>query len=132
MADLSITAANVERASGSIQHATATVAITAGQVISVATAGTAVLGTNASDQSANTTGIALNEAAANQPISYLAVGQLDVGATLTIGELYVASAAGAISPVGDHASADYLTVLGQADATDNLILDINTTGIAKT
>lgn len=58
--------------------------------------------------------------------------QIDLGATLTVGETYVVSTnKGAIAPIGDLASGDYVTHLGVASAADTLDFVINASGTAK-
>ena len=81
---------------------------------------------------ANCEGIALNAAEDGQPLTILTSGDLDPGATLTVGETYVVSTtAGGIAPFGDLSSTNYVTVLGVADAAGNLAVDIQVSGIQK-
>ncbi len=131
MTDLSVTAADVQAASGAdIRRATAGAAIAAGEPIYIdPTDSLAKLAANTSQTLANCVGIALHAADAGQPVTYIAEGNLDVGATLTVGELYILSAAGAISPVGDAESNDWMTYLGIATAADNLRLNIQAGGV---
>lgn len=59
-------------------------------------------------------------------------GSIDLGATLTVGEVYVVSTnKGKIAPLSDLTTGDYVTILGVASATDNLLLNINASGVAK-
>lgn len=116
MADLTITAASVAKTAGTIQNGTAGATITAGQSLYLdSSAGTLKL-LDADDTAATATfaGIALNGGATGQPISYLAPGgTINPGATVTVGEIYVASGtAGGIAPEGDLATGDYVTIIG--------------------
>jgi hypothetical protein len=74
-------------------------------------------------------GIALNAASDGQPLSYLGKGSINLGATLTIGTIYIVSDDGAIAPSADAASSDFVTVLGIATTAALLDLDINASGI---
>jgi hypothetical protein len=82
---------------------------------------------------ANCDGIALTGSSTGQPVTYASVGDIDLGATLTVGETYCVSdaAAGAIVPIGDLGSTDYVTILGVATTASNLKLDILNSGTAK-
>lgn len=63
-------------------------------------------------------GIATHAALAGQPILYLPVGAITIGATLTLGTVYVVSAtAGKICPVADLVSGNYLTIIGMPSTT---------------
>jgi hypothetical protein len=71
--------------------------------------------------------------AADQDVVYmLAGGDIDVGATLAVGETYIVSrTAGAIAPIGDLLSSDYSTVLGTATATNKLAFRPIVSGVEK-
>lgn len=57
---------------------------------------------------------------------------VNLGATLTVGEIYVVSTnVGAIAPIGDLASGDYVTVLGVATTSALLDLQIVVSNTAK-
>ena len=133
MADLSQTAANVLKSSGSIQNGTAGATITAGMPIYLDAddsnhAKPAEAGDTAAKAAA--VAIALNGASDGQPVSYLAAGSINLGATLTVGTVYVVSqTAGKICPNADLVSGDMVTVLGIATTTALLSLDINASGI---
>ena len=132
MADLSPTAADVLKATGStVRTGTAGAAIDAGQVLYTASS-EMVLAQADTSTKATAVGIALNDAAEDQPITYLVSGGIDVGCTLTVGQVYVVSdnAAGAIAPYGDLASEDYVTILGVATTAANLQVDINVNTVA--
>ena len=78
-------------------------------------------------------GIALNNAAANQPLSYQRTGRIKLGATLTDGETYGVSAdtAGKIFPLSDYTTGDYPVILGIAEDDEYLQLTIIEAGVAK-
>lgn len=78
-------------------------------------------------------GIVLTPGATGETVVIAPTGTtIDVGATLTVGETYVVSAtAGAIAPIGDLTTGDYVTILGVAKAAGKLVLDINATGTPK-
>jgi hypothetical protein len=59
-------------------------------------------------------------------------GNVDVGATLAVGETYcVSNAFGAICPVADVGSTEFPTILGVASTASNLKLKPSTAGVAK-
>ncbi len=132
MVDIVITPANVSRVDGAIQRKNAGVAITAGDSIYIDSTDLVQLCVNDNTAvEAKCQGIALNDGAVGQPITYQVGGNLDVGGTLVIGEVYVVGAgAGAIAPVADIAATEFATILGVADATDNLKMGINPSGVA--
>ena len=134
MADITITAANVLKGTAArTVEGTAAVTIAAGQTVYL---DSSVNTYKLADNSASTTdlvaGIALHSSVANQPIVVQASGNIDLGATLTTGETYVLSTtAGGIAPIADLATTEYVTILGVATGTGNLLLAINNTGIQK-
>jgi hypothetical protein len=128
MADLSITAANVAKGTDAVvATGTAGATITAGQTVYLdSSVNQLKLGDADAQARSVVRGIALHGASSGQPIDYQTWGNLDLGATLTVGEIYVQSTtAGGIAPEGDLVSTDYVTVLGIATAADNLRLRIN-------
>lgn len=73
---------------------------------------------------ATTVAISLHAALANQPISFIRAGELDFGAILSIGTIYVISAtAGAIAELADLTTDDYIHLIGVgvSDSTMKLI-----------
>lgn len=135
MADISITAANVVKGSNAVVEAgTAGATITAGQVVykdasdgkyKLADADSATAAAKAPR------GIALNGASNNQPLSILRSGDITIGATLTAGTAYYLSptTAGGICPLADVASGDDVVLLGLAESTSVLGVDIQITGV---
>src|SRR5688572_30418281 len=134
MADISITAANV--ASGAASSGVKTITGRAGGTI---TAGMPVYAdasdngdfkaadNNVSAALANVVGIALHGAADGQPLTIQTEGDINLGATLVVGETYVLSAnAGGIAPIADI-STNYVTGIGIARTAAILQLKINAT-----
>ena len=134
MADLSITAANVEKVSGRVETGTAGIAITAGQSVWVDTNDDNKVKLADADTITEHAlrGVALCDSAADQPVTYLVDGVMDLGATLVVNEVYIVSAtAGGIAPVADLASGDFLGIVGFATATNRLTLHVASSGVAK-
>lgn len=76
-------------------------------------------------------GIALNGASLGQPVTIQTSGDINLGATLAIGEIYALSAtAGAIAPDLDVVSTNFVTHLGTARTAALMQLHINATGVA--
>lgn len=128
MADLSITAANVSPSSNVNPDSsyTAGVSITAGESIYIDSSDSdkaKLAQSDGTEAEADVKGIALNTADAGQPIALAKSGDMDIGATLTVGETYVLSrTAGGVAPIGDLATGDYVTHVGVATAADTLHL----------
>jgi hypothetical protein len=58
--------------------------------------------------------------------------QINLGATLAVGEVYVVSAAlGAIAPIGDLVSTNFVTPIGTAITTSVLAFNPQPSGVAK-
>lgn len=134
MADLVITAANVLAGSGArTKTGTAGEAVTAGQVVALASDRTYML---ADDNSATAAirspkGIALHAAAAGQPLTIIERGPVNIGATLTPGIVYYLSdTPGGICPVADLAAGEYVSPLGIATSASTLALAIQESGVA--
>jgi len=136
MADITVTAASVLAASNAtLGIGTAGEALTAGQPVYKDASDSNKIkacDANASAAASACVGIALHTSANNQPIEYATGGDINLGATLTLGQIYITSAnAGGIAPVSDLATNWYTTVLGVATTTANLRLSINAGGVAK-
>jgi len=133
MVDLIITTADVEKVKGAITvDGVAGIAITAGKSVYVdladgnkiklANAGAALTGVGA--------GIALNDAAPDQPIKYQTGGDLNLGATLVVGERYfISDTDGGIMPSGDLISTNFVSLLGIATTTSNISLARKNSGV---
>jgi len=135
MADLTITAANVVAGSNAvIESGTAGETITAGKPVykSAATKKWILADSNsATAEVRQSTGIALNSAALNQPVSVHKFGDLTMGATLTAGTAYFLSdTPGGICPLADVGSGEYVCQLGLAKSTTVLAVDIQYPGVA--
>lgn len=135
MVDLTITPANVvaganaQRASG-----TAGAAITAGQLIykDSVTGKYLQCDNNAVDVKARKPdGIALNNAALNQPVDLLTSGDITIGAAVTAGTDYFLSTAatGGICPRADVTSGMNVTLIGIAKSTTVIAVDIQAPGV---
>ena len=136
MANLSQTAGNVAVGASS----TVTVTLAAGETI---TQGQPVYqkssdllyykaDANASLEAAGSSYIALTPASASGYFVAVKSGLMNLGATLTVGTTYVVSAtAGAICPIVDLTTGDYVTILGTASTSALLSVDITATGIVK-
>ena len=131
MADLSITAANVVKGAGSTTRSgtCGTAAITAGDAL-YTLSGALELADTATAVTAACVGIALCDAAAGQPVVYLAAGLIDPGAIVAIGTYYALSAtAGNIAPIADCAAGDFVTGLGFGTAADEITVAINASNV---
>jgi hypothetical protein len=136
MAALSQTAANVLKTAGTSQSVGVSGGtITAGMPIYIDAADSNAIKACRANAAgtANCDGIALTGSSAGQPLVYCTIGNINLGATLAVGQTYCVSdaVAGEIVPHGDLASADYVTILGVASTTSNLILDILNSATAK-
>jgi hypothetical protein len=128
MADLSQTATSVvglgERLTGTLGGTVA-----AGNAVRRQAAGTWVVSTNASAAGSQVDGIALSGGAVGQPFTYQKAGNINLGATLAAGAIYVLSVDGAISAVNDVATGDYVTVLGVGLSTSLMKMGIIVGGV---
>lgn len=135
MADLVITATSVVAGVGAkTTEGTAGEAITAGQVVYYdSTARTYKLADCNSGTAAARipAGIALNGAAANQPVEIVTEGPVTIGATVTAGVGYYLSAtAGGICPVADLTTGCYPSFLGFATSASVLNVEIVQAGVS--
>jgi hypothetical protein len=123
MADLSVTAANVR---GYGQHITGTLGgtVTAGQPVRKQADGTFIAATDASLAGSQVEGIALTGGGSGQPFIYQKGGNINPGATVAVGKVYVLSTSGGIAPVDDIASSEYITVIGVGISTSLIKMGI--------
>lgn len=130
MADLVITAANVQPAAGAqTRNVTYGEAITQGQVVRDGGDGEYYLADNDAASEDVAAGIAITPGGDGEFGIIVTAGPLDVGATLTVGTIYCLSdVPGAICPSTDLANPQKVTILGVATAADTLSLDINASG----
>lgn len=129
MADLTVTAANVV-GYGTTKDGVAGGTITAGMALYMNASGQLVAGSSAAAASAVAVGIALNGGASGQPIKYQIGGNINLGATLAVGKVYVVGTSGGIAPVDDIAGSEYVTVLGIATTAALLKMGIVVSGVA--
>jgi hypothetical protein len=134
LTDIAITAANVVAGSGvKITGGTAGVAITAGQWLYLdPTTGKYALADNNSATAAQRvpSGVALNNAAANQPVDVQQSGPYTVGGTLVAGVAYYQSAnPGGMCAVADLVTGMYPCILGIATSTTVLNINIQASGV---
>ena len=120
MADVVQTPDDVREAPGvNPQSAIASVAIVAGNFVRIASSGQGELA-DCTEQNGACDGIAVSGAVVGQRFNYQGSGTVDPGAALTEGVIYVLSKGGAMAPVGDLASGDFVTALGIGDDQGNL------------
>ena len=131
MADLTQTPANVVKSSGSDIGVSGAETIVAGDVCYRDSSDQAALAQADVVATAGAFGFALGGGGADQPIRFQTDGAINVGATLTLGETYMLSAAnpGKIAPVGDIVATNSPTILGVAISTSLLQISINVSGI---
>lgn len=125
MADLVQTAASVVKVgTAGVIVATAGDTLTQGNAAFKATNGNWVRSLNsgnAQQAGSGGVGVALNSASPNQPVSIFTSGSINLGGTLTVGEIYVVSAQGGrIAPIGDLVTNSRVTILGVAADANNL------------
>jgi hypothetical protein len=134
MADISITAANVQLGSGSRidRSCTAGAALTAGQWV-YKDGSTYKL---ADDNSATAAvrvpvGVALNGASTGQPVAVQTAGEVTIGGTLTPGvAYYLSDTPGGMCPVADLAAGEYPCIVGIAKSATVLKIGIVASGVA--
>lgn len=125
MADLSQTPANVKSGTNAVTSlVTAGEAITQGQPVYLSTADGKWYKADANDSAKyNATGVALTPASTNEQFVVQTGGQMNLGATLTTGSVYVVSAtAGAIAPVADITTGWYPCIVGISISTSVVLL----------
>lgn len=138
MADLTITAASVVKGDGAkVLRGVLGGTVTAGQAVYRDTSTKKFVAADndaaaASGLDDTDVGIALNGGGANQPVEVQYLGEINLGATLTVGEIYaISSTAGGICPVADLATGDYPVVLGIARTASLLVMGVVAGGAAK-
>jgi hypothetical protein len=135
MANLTITAASVlAGANASVEGGVAGETITAGQPVykSSATKKWMLADSNsATAEARQATGIALNAASLDQPVDVQKGGDITIGAVLVPGTgYYLSDAPGAICPLADVGSGEYVCLLGLAKTTTVLALDVQFPNVA--
>lgn len=132
MADLTVTATNVDPKQASQGQGTAGVQIDAGELVYKDTADQNKY--KLADASAQATsilaGVASNSAGANQPFSFVKDGAFNPGATSAKGTIYVLSTnAGKIATSTDLASTNYVSIVGVGTATNELTVRLQNSQI---
>lgn len=135
MADLSITATSVVAGADSVQEpGIAGEAVTAGQPLykDPTTRQWFKADSNSATAAArHALGIALNGAAASQPVIVHKSGDITIGATLTLGApYYLSETPGGIEPLADQGAGEYVCLLGTAKSTTVLAVNIQFPGIS--
>ena len=122
MADVLITPSGVAKTLGSVARGTGGATITAGMAIYADAADSSQLkpGDCTVVATSQVVGIALHGSLDEQPVEYQTDGILEIGATLTEGEVYVLSEGGAIAPHVDLASADEVVIMGVGTSLGDL------------
>ena len=135
MVDIVITATSVLPGSDAVtENGLAAATITAGQALYKAAA-TGLWGladaNHATAEVRQATGIALNGAAASQPVRVLRSGSITIGATLTAGlAYYLSDTPGGICAVADIGSGEYVGLIGLSTSTTVLKVDFQYSGVA--
>jgi hypothetical protein len=129
MAAISITAANVVSAGGTIETRTSGATITAGMVVYLDANGLAQIATNTASASALPRGIALDTASSGQPVTLQRDGDITIGGTAAVGKVYVIGTAGGIIPVDDIAGTEYIGLVGIGKTAAILTIVLGTAGV---
>lgn len=129
MADITVAAANVVADyQAKIKTGVAGEAISAGEVLYIKAADDDELWLAQHDGTAIeavAVGIALADAADAAAVTYITEGELALGSVLTTGVVYgVSGTPGAIAPITDAGSTDYVTVIGVAKSAGTLEVKI--------
>jgi hypothetical protein len=135
VANLIITAASVVAGANSVRDfGTAGEAITAGAGIYLSSTSKKWMladSNSATAEARKATGIALNGAALDQPVAVHKSGDITIGATLTPGvAYYLSDTPGAICPLADVGSGEYVCLLGIAKSAAVLAVGIQYPGVA--
>ena len=126
MADLTITAANVKAGSNSkIQKFQSGATITRGEqfYLDSTDSNKAKLAVTSSEAAAETRGVCLQDAVADDYFVGVVLGKYDAGATTVVGRLYVVSdTAGAIAEYNSThpGTGDYVSILGRGAAGNQI------------
>ena len=131
MADITVTVANVLRVDGTTGTGTAGATITAGQPLYADSTDSGKLKLADADAaaSADSVGVALHGSLTGQPVKYQASGQITIGGTVVVGEVYcVSTTAGGVAPDADVIAGDYRTILGVGTSATVITLKLFTSG----
>lgn len=136
MVDLVIVPGNVVKgANGVVDTGTAGSTILAGQAVYFDTSVRKYLladADSATVEARRATGIALNGASLNQPVTVQQSGDITIGSTVTPGVGYYLSgaAAGGICPVADIGTGEYVCLLGFAKSASVITIGVQFPGVA--
>lgn len=136
MADLTITAGNVVAgANAKIEQGFSGGTLAGGKAVYKDTADASKFKLGDCDDASATVrtlyGVALNGASAGQPVAIQTEGDITIGGTVVVGEIYVLSdTAGGIMPEGDLETGDYVAVLGVGISTTQIRMGILNSGVA--
>jgi hypothetical protein len=135
MADLTITAASVVQGVNAVtSRGSFGETVTAGQAVYLDATPNKWMKADSNSATAaarRAGGIALNGGALNQPATVQTGGKITIGATLTAGTAYYLSdTPGGICPLADVGSGEYVCLLGLAESTSLLDLDIQFPNVA--
>lgn len=135
MSDITITAANVTPGAGaSIVDGTFGATIAQGKAVYLDpdTNKLGLYDANGASATIRTLyGVALNAGSDGQPAKVQRGGEINLGATLVVGKVYVGSGtAGGIAPVDDLVTGWYTSILGIAVSASRLAMQIQNGGVA--
>ena len=121
MADLTITAANVV-STGTVETYTAGGTLTRGLAVRLNASNQVVAASDDSAANAAAFGYSLSDVASGQRALVHKGGDINLGATLSLGKVYVLSTSGATAPVDDIAGGEYVTIMGVAKSASVLAM----------
>jgi hypothetical protein len=135
MADLTITAASVVAGSNAnVERGSFGEAVTAGQAVYKSPTTSKYMKADSNSvtpQARDALGIALNGGALDQPAEIQKSGRITLGATLTAGtDYYLSDTPGGICPRADVGTGEYVCLLGLAESTSVLDLNIQFPNVA--
>jgi hypothetical protein len=135
MVDLVVTPANVVAGTNAkVEHGIAGATIAAGQTVYKDSATKRYLLADADSATPDarfSLGVALNGAANGQPLAIVTGGNVNPGAVVAVGTVYVQSdTPGGIMPAADLETGDYVTILGVGTTASNIALGIMVSGVA--
>ena len=134
MADITVTAANVAATSNTVTSLVQVgESVTQAQPLYLYTTDNKYYKADADVlATSKAAGIALTPASTDGYVLMATDGLVNLGATLTVGQVYVASTtAGGIAPYSDLATGDYVTLLGVATTAALLDLQLHVSQTAK-
>ena len=135
MADLVVTPANVVAATNAtVERGIAGATIAAGQTVYRDSTTKRYLLADADSVTPAARaglGVALNGAANGQPLAIVTGGNVNPGATVAVGAIYVQSdTPGGIMPSADLETGDFVTILGIGTTASNIAVGITVSGVA--